>query len=258
MFVLPEIQGSRQRPGTWYIFIDGDDRAFPDFISSCLHVLNQNPEVAAIFTSYLAAYEHEIPNIDVKPIETEGRVEIYRPEERIERYLSATGLCLPSFCMLRRELLTDLLSDGDLYNPMIRTTGDFEFFVRLLLRKTTAYMPIKGGIWFLRPGSLSHNQAVMWDNSAFSIDTILESGQLDGISDESINAMKKARRTYVRKKAKSLVAKGERKEALKTLKSEAIAHPDLKTMGLYGSTLLHLNKPKSTEEDGFWRNSKVK
>jgi hypothetical protein len=145
---------------------------------------------------------------------------------------------------------------GDLYNPSIRTTGDFEFFVRLLLKKTTIFTPEYGGIWLLRPGSLSHNQAAVWENSAFSVDTILSSGQLSGISNEIILAMKSARRSYTRKKAKSLVAKGYRKEALKTLFSEAMTHLDFKTIGLYLVTLLQLNKPKSEEEDGFWRSSK--
>jgi glycosyltransferase involved in cell wall biosynthesis len=239
------------------MFVDGDDRVFPDFIESCLKILNRNPETAAVFTAYHAAYEEDIPNIDVNNFNAEKGIEIYGPEERLAEYLNATGLCLPSFCMLRMGMLSDMMNEGNLYNSSIRTTGDFEFFVRLLLKKSTVFTPEYGGIWLLRPGSLSHNQAAMWENSAFSIDTILSSSQLDGISNESMLAMKLARRSYTRKKAKSLVAKGHRAEALKTLLSESMAHLDFKTIGLYVVTLLNLNKPKSEEEDGYWRNSKI-
>lgn len=251
--------GFKAMTGDAALFIDGDDRAFPDFIAACVEMLNNHPEAAAIFTAYQAAYEHEIPDIDVKPIDVKAGLTVHGPEQMLRTYLNATGHCLPSFCMLRRELLMDLrLPNGeDLYNPLIRTTGDFEFFVRLLSKKTTLFSTQFGGIWFLRPGSLSHDQAAMWDNSAFSIDTILTSGQLEGISNDSIQAMKWARRSYTRKKAKSLIAKGKRSEALKTLFAEAKAHPDIKTIGLYLVTLLNLNKPKSEEEDGFWRNSKI-
>lgn len=241
--------------GDVLLHLDGDDQIFPDFLMSIIAILNKHPDASACFTEFKIVYGYTIPEMEPIPFDLSKPIEKCGPQEHLKDYIRVSGKCIPSFCVLRREAVIDMCEGGDLYNPVVKTTGDFEFFLRLFSVKTTVFYPGIGGHYLRRPGSLSEDKAVLWEDNMFAVETVLKSRVALQLSDKNLQALKAARGSYLRRKAKALKSAGKTSEAIRVLSEELKSHPDIKTLGQLVVTLMGFGGDKIKYEKEFWNSN---
>ncbi|WP_334128573.1 glycosyltransferase family 2 protein [Sneathiella sp.] len=249
--------GFNASTGSLVAFLDGDDLYFPEFMERASGVLAETPEAALCFGNFHRAFEEQFALVEDRSIPNPPHVRLYRPEEILKAYLYDSSTPLINFGLVRRTAIEQILKDGLVFDPRVRLTGDFNYMLELLLNFTLAYIDDRCGIWRLRAHSMSEDRVALWQSRAESIDYVLAAPALANISARSRAVLEDAERAAIRYCAKILATSGERREAVKVLMREFMAHPSIKTLGLLSVIALGLAYRQEIRSERDWRGSTV-
>ena len=236
--------GFREVTGDYVLFLDADDILCPEFLDTAYLALTAHPAAGACFAGFYKCFDGEAAPILAAHMEKTVDPRVLPKGEGLTFYLNNTGAFIPSFSILRKAALDDLVSHDELYSTHLAANEDFHLFSRVLAKNEALHIEAPMGGYFLRPDSLSRNQLKMWLSREAAVSSLL--GMADQLSLSAYHRafLEKMRASAVRQYARLLDNNGERGRSAKCLWDELRRAPSVKTFALLALTLCGLQKKK--------------
>lgn len=236
--------GFAEATGEFIYFLDADDILCPEYMKVTVRALEENPSAAAAFGSFYKCFDGNAEPILYEHKEQEPEIKSLSKGEGLTFYLDHTGAFIPSFSIFRKSALDQISRNSDLFSTSLVSNEDFQMFVRVLAKFDALYIQNPMGVYFLRPNSISRDQAKIWSSRAIALDSLIDISDELSLSAFHISLLKKMRGSAARLYARVLANSGARKQATEHLFNEFKRSPQIKTLVLLFLVFFGLQKKK--------------
>ena len=232
--------------GAYILFLDADDKIYPDFIEHAVRALQDMPDLSSYWGGFDKTRELGPPlsqRVEREPTlapEADIRMD---PEQAVNFYLENTGRVLFSFSLIAMPLLQAIAPAGDICEVSLRNNQDFHFFVRAAARGHVLLSDRPAGLHLLRENSLSRKQIDAWMYRAKAIGLLLQTSErMLQLSSMQRRKLARMRGAAIRRRARIMAGAGQKRSAIAALIADLFAHPDGKTLLQIGGLLLGLER----------------
>jgi glycosyltransferase involved in cell wall biosynthesis len=236
--------GFAEATGDYVYFLDADDILCPEYLKITLKALEENPKAAAAFGAFYKCFDGNAEPLLRDHLPQDPEIKLLPKGQGLTFYLDHTGAFIPSFSIFRKSVLQQISRNGELFSTALDSNEDFQMFARVLAISDVLYIENPMGVYFLRPDSISRNQAKIWSTRADAVDLLIGLSDELELSNDHITKLKEMRATAARLYARVLANSGAWKKATRHLVKEFKRSPQIKTLALLFLVSFRLQRKK--------------